>query len=227
MEVANPLTMPVRGTDNPVPLYPVDTPPAGIDGSTNEISLRADIADLWRLYRSLTTERRLRFLQAAATWQEAMIHWQDRGSLSFALMVVACDALKPPDADDRQNSYDVIEALLGKSIVERLRQHAFPPQRVRGAHLHTGKFYDSELVRMAFMSTYQDPSFREAHRELARITPAAIIEWLGWRGEFTMPTFERPKTWRRWMKEHPLIALPVAVLVGLVLGWSLRMVWLG
>ena len=70
---------------------------------TNEISLRSDIADLWGLYRSLGAEQRIQFLQAAAKWQEAIIHWQDRPSLSFTLMVIACEALKPPDADDRQN----------------------------------------------------------------------------------------------------------------------------
>lgn len=227
MEAVNPLTMPVRGAYSPVPLYPVDTPPLGIDGSTNEISLRADIADLWRLYRSLTTDRRFQFLQAAAKWQEAMIHWQDRGSLSFALMVVACDALKPPNAVDRQNSYDVIEALLGKSVVERIRQHAFPPQRVRGVHLHTGNFYDSELVRMVFMSTYQDPSFREAHRELARITPAVIIEWLKRRGTFDMPVVKQRKTIQRWIKDNVFIVFAAVFGIGLVIGWLLRNVWPG
>jgi hypothetical protein len=194
MEVANPLTMPVRGADKPVPLYPVNNPPDGIDGTTNEISLRADITDLWRLYRCLTVERRRQFLQAAAKWQEAMIHWQERGSLSFALMVVACEALKPPDADVRYNCYHVIEALLGKSTAERLRQHAFPAQRVRSTHLHTGEFHGSELVRMAFMSSYQDPTFRDGHRELARVTPATIIEWLKRQGTFDMPVIKQRKT---------------------------------
>jgi hypothetical protein len=42
------------------------------------------------------------FCKTAAKWQEAMIHWQDRPSLSFALMAVSCEALKPSDADRRQ-----------------------------------------------------------------------------------------------------------------------------
>jgi len=79
-------------------------------------SVRSDIADLWALYRSLNGKQRVQFLQAAAKWQEAIIHWQDRPSLSFAL----------PDADDRQNCYDLIQALLGRTVVDRVRQNSFP-----------------------------------------------------------------------------------------------------
>ncbi len=46
IEPANPISMPSRGTARQVPLYAVDNPPLGIDGTTNEISLREDIADL-------------------------------------------------------------------------------------------------------------------------------------------------------------------------------------
>ncbi|MBO0732807.1 MAG: hypothetical protein J2P49_00510 [Methylocapsa sp.] len=102
LESANPLSMPSRGTAKQIPLYALDNPPLGINGSTNEISLRGDVVDLWELYRSLGAERRIQFLRAAAKWQEAVIHWQDRPSLSFTLMVIACEALKPLDADNRQ-----------------------------------------------------------------------------------------------------------------------------
>ena len=94
LEPANPLSMPSRGTAKQVSLYALDNPPRGIDGSTNEITLRSDIVHLWRLYRSLGAEQRIQFLQAAAKWQEAIIHWRDRPSLSFTLMVVACEALE-------------------------------------------------------------------------------------------------------------------------------------
>jgi hypothetical protein len=141
----------------------------------------------------LTDDQQRQFLQAAAKWQEAMIHWQERPSLSFALMVVACEALKPSDADDRLNGLDVLEALLGKPVADRLRQDAFQAQRVRSTHLHTGKFHGSELVRAVFMSSYEDPSFRDTHRELARVTPAAMIEWLKRRGRFLMPRVERKR----------------------------------
>jgi hypothetical protein len=196
MEAANPPTMPVRGTDPPVPLYPIDSPPRGVDVTTTEISARADITDLWRTYRSLTADQRRQFLQAAAKWQEAMMHWQERRSLSFALMVVACEALKPTGAYE-YNCYEVIEALLGKSTRDQLRQHAFPAQRVRNSHLHAGELHGSELMRMAFLSSYQDPSFGEAHRELFKVTQAAIIEWLRRGGTFAMPPIKARKTRKR------------------------------
>jgi hypothetical protein len=110
------------------------------------------------LFRFLNAEHRLQFLQAAAKWQEAMIHWQDRPSLSFALMAVSCQALKPSDSDERQNCYDVIEALLGKPTVDRIRQNSFPAQQMRSTHLHSGEFHGSELIMMDFMRTYRDPS---------------------------------------------------------------------
>jgi hypothetical protein len=74
------------------------------------------------------------------------------------------------------------------------------------------------------MSSYQDPTFDQARRELAPVTQAAIIEWLRRRGTFTMPTLKRRKSFRRWVKEH---ALAVGLAVGLVLGWLLRVFWHG
>jgi hypothetical protein len=223
LEPDNPLSMPSRGTAKPVPLYALDNPPRGIDGSTNEISIRSDIADLWRLYQSLGVEQRVQFLQAAAKWQEAMIHWQDRPSLSFALMVIACEALKPPDADYRQNCYDVIEALLGRKAVERIRQNPFPAQDVRSTHLHTGEFHGSELAMMAFLSSYHDPSFREAHREMARVAPKAIIKWLKRRGTFQMPTPKNRRTFRRWLRDNIIVTCGAIFGLGLAIGWFLQM----
>jgi hypothetical protein len=223
LEPANPLTMPCSGSTKQIPLSALENPPQGIDGSTNEISLRADIADLWGLYRSLRGERRVQFLQAAAKWQEAMIHWQDRPSLSFALMVIACEALKPSNADDRQNCYDVIEALLGRTAVDRIRQNPFPAQRVRGTHLHTGEFHGSELIMMDFLSSYHDPTFRDAHREMARVAPDVIIEWLKRRGSFQMPAPKNRRTIRRWLRDNIIVACGVIFGVGLAIGWCLRM----
>ena len=225
LETANPLTMPSPGTANPVPLFALDNPPQGIDGSTNEISIRGDIADLWKLYRGLGAAQRTQFLQVAAKWQEALIHWQDRPSLSFSLMAVACEALKPPDADDRQNYYDVIEALLGRSAVDRIRQNPFPAHRVRGTHLHTGEFHGSELVMMVFLASYQDPSFREAHREMSRVTPKAIIEWLKRQGNFQMPAPKKPRNMRRWLRDNIFVTWGVILGLGLLIGWLLRMVY--
>jgi hypothetical protein len=208
-------------------LYALDNPPRGIDGSTNEISLRSDIADLWGLYRSLGAEQRIQFLQAAAKWQEAIIHWQDRPSLSFTLMVIACEALKPPDADDRQNCYDVIEALLGRTAVDRIRQNPFPAQHVRSTHLHTGEFHGSEFVMVDFLSSYHDPTFREAHREVVLVTPAAIIEWLKRRGTFQMATPRNRRTFRRWLRDNIIVTSGVIFGFGLAIGWLLRVFWNG
>ena len=159
-----------------------------------EVSLRDDISDLWCLFRSLDAELRLQFLQAAAKWQEALIHWQDRPSLSFALMAVSCEALKPPSADQRQNCYDIIEALLGKQVVDELRQNPFPAQQLRSTHLHSGEFHGPELIMANFMRTYEDPSFRDAHRTMAKVTHSAIVEWLKRRGTFTMPSLKQSRT---------------------------------
>jgi hypothetical protein len=227
LEPDNPLSMPVAGSAKPIPVYALDNPPQGIDGSTNEITIRSDIADLWKSYRSLGTEQRTQFLQAAAKWQEALIHWQDRPSLSFSLMVVACEALKPATADDRQNCYDVIEALLGRAAVERIRQNQFPAQHVRGTHLHTGEFHGSELVMMAFLSSYQDPTFGEAHREMVRVAPETIIEWLRRQGNFHMPASKNRRTFLRWVRDNIIVTCGVIFGLGLVIGWLLRMFWNG
>jgi hypothetical protein len=173
----------------------------------------------------LGAEQRLQFLQAAAKWQEAMIHWQDRPSLSFALMAVSCEALKPSDTDKRQNCYDVIEALLGKPTIDRIRQNPFPAQHVRSTHLHSGEFHGSEFIMMDFMRTYEDPSFREAHREMARVTPSAIIEWLKRRGTFDLPNVQKRRSARRWVRDNVVIAFGLVFGIGLLIGWLLRAWW--
>jgi hypothetical protein len=224
LELNNPLAMPARGTVKQVLLHdPDDT--ARVPDIGGEVSVRHDVAELWGLYRSLSTEQRLQFLQAAAKWQEAMIHWQDRPSLSFALMAVACEALKPSDADQRRNCYDVIEALLGKRAVDQIRQNPFPARHVRGTHLHSGELHGSELIMMNFMSTYHDPSFRDAHREMARITPTAIIEWLNRRGNFALPTVKKRPSLRGWARDHMTVVLGLTLGVGLLVGWRVRAMW--
>src|SRR4051812_29179861 len=137
-------------------------------------------------------------------------------------MVIACEALKPPDADDRQNCYDVIEALLGRTAADRTRQTPFPAQHVRSTHLHTGEFHGSELVVMDFLSSYHDPTFREAHREMAHVTPAAIIEWLKRRGTFQMPRPRNRRTFLRWLRDNIIVAFGVVFGLGLAIGWLLR-----
>ena len=75
------------------------------------------------------------------------------------------------------------------------------------------------------MSSYQDPSFDEARRELTRITPTAIIEWLKRGGEFPMAVRKRKKTLRRLVRDYALIILPVAIVVGVCVGWIARIFW--
>jgi hypothetical protein len=219
-ESANPLSMPARGSVGQVPLHTPDSPPLWQD--VGEVSLRDDISELWTSFRNLDAEHQLQFLQAAAKWQEAMIHWQDRPSLSFALMAVSCEALKPSDSDRRNNCYDVIEALLGKAVADGLRQNPWPAQHVRNTHLHIGEFHGSELMMANFMQTYQDPSFREAHRTMAQVTPAAIVEWLKRRGTFKMPPVAKPWTLRQWLRNNLALTVGLVFVAGLVLGWLLR-----
>jgi hypothetical protein len=198
----------------------------GIDVSIDEESLPEDVADLWAAYCTLTPELRRQFLQAAAKWQEALSNWHERSTLSFALMVVACESLKPAGTEFRDHTiYDVVEALLGEATAERLHEYGFRPQEVRNVHLHRGEFRGSEFVPAAIMSSYHDPTFDEARRALAPITQAAIIEWLRRRGTFTMPPIRRKMNLRRWVKEHPLVILPSVLALGVVSGWLLRMFW--
>jgi hypothetical protein len=113
-------------------------------------------------------------------WDER--HW----TASFALMVVACEALKPADPlYSEHNIYHVIRALLGKEASERLQTLFDPtihpklhPQFIRSAHLNRGELYGSEFARGVMMSNFNDPTFREAAIELLKMTKAAIAEWL-------------------------------------------------
>jgi hypothetical protein len=154
---------------------------------------------------------------------EAFSLGRERETLSFALLAISCEALKPTGPEFREhNMYDVIEALLGRSVADRLRQHAVPPQSVRNAHLHVGEFRGSELVKAALFSSYQDPSFDEAQRELAQVTRATIIEWLRRGGKFTMPIRVRKTSLRRLLREYAHVFLPAAIVVGICIGFFVR-----
>ncbi len=69
-----------------------------------------------------------------------------------------------------------------------------------------------------FMRTYEDPSFRDAHREMAKVTPASLVEWLKKRGVFTMPNVRRQRSLRRWVRDNVVITLSLAVSVSLLIG---------
>jgi hypothetical protein len=57
-----------------------------------------------------------------------------------------------------------------------------------------------------------------ARDELALITQAAIIEWLGRRGTFSMSPFQRKTSLLRWVKAHALSVLPVVMILGITVG---------
>ena len=218
----NPQQMPAQGTTPPVPLRPLSRPDfaqRGIDGSSNEQSVPKDIAAIWERYRALPPDRRKQFLQAAAKWQQALGHWGAHNTLSFALMVVACEALKPPARQFRDhNIYQIVEALIDKQTADHLQEESIRAQQVRNAHLHSGEFRSSEFAKRAVMSSYQDPTFDQACRELAPISQAAIIEWLRRDGTFTMPPLQRRKSFRRLMKEHLIAVVATATVAGVMLG---------
>ena len=80
---------------------------------------------------------------------------------------------------------------------------------------------------MDFLSSYHDPTFREAHAEMFHVTPAAIIEWLKRRGTFQMPTLRDRRTFRRWLRDSIIVAFGVIFALGLAIGWLLRLSWNG
>ncbi len=221
LEAENPIEMPERGRARPIPLRPLNALPSGLDGSVNEQILRDDVVELWRIYRGLPPDRRRQFLQAAAKGQEAAALWRDRSTLSFALLVVACEALKPSAAVQRATVYDVIAALLGKATSDRLRQSGgeLAAQTVRSVHLHTGEFLGDELIYTAFNSSYRDPSFAEAHRDLTQVTRLAIAEWLRRQGAISLGTREKSRKTRR---EFDRLWIATALGAGVLAGWILR-----
>lgn len=159
----HPTEMPAKGTVPPIPLVQVSRPELSPDYSRPHINERwmpDDVVELWQKLRAMPPDKRRDFVHAAAKWQEAAMHWRDRMTLSFALLVVACESLKPATADHRQNVYDVIEALFGKPKATELKQAAIAPETVRKAHLHRGVCRSSEFVYDLLVSTFDEVEFR-------------------------------------------------------------------
>jgi hypothetical protein len=222
-----PPEMPPKDVCTAIPLYPAQRPQGFHDyrtGLEEELWLPSDVLDLWQHYRALPADRRAKFMQVAAKWQEALIHWQDRDTLSYTLMVVACEALKPSDAAFNDHTiYEVVGALLGPETEARLREHWFRPNNVRSGHVHLGQFHGSELMARTFVDSSYDPTFDQARRELFRVTQDAIIEWLRRRGEFELPRLTKRKTSRRRVPDNFLLMLFLTLLVGIALGWALHL----
>jgi len=213
--------MPVKGQLSPMPLRQTRRPDfsiRGIRSEDKEEEAPSDIGELWEAFTSLDAEHRRQFLQVASMWHLAASLGHEYQTTAFAWKVVATEALKPAEPQFRDhNIYDVVEGLLGKPIADVLRRDGTRPQQVRNAHLHRGEFRGSEFAYDFMMSSFHDPTFDTAHRVLTDITHAAIIEWLRRGGEFTMATFNRHRSWRRWVKRHGITA--AAVTLGLTLGW--------
>lgn len=160
IEHDSPTEMPARGTCSSVPLRPVQRPDfslRGIDGTIAEQWLPTDVGDLCTAYRGLAADQGRQFQQAAAKWQEAMkLFHHDHSTLSFSLMVVACEALKPRGKEFRDhNIYPIVEALLWKAVADKLLEPWFLPQRVRNAHLHSGEFRGTEFMETALMGPFK------------------------------------------------------------------------
>jgi hypothetical protein len=211
-----PSAMPARNTCPAVPLYAVPRP--GRDGTETEVMLPADVAALWAKYRSLGSNQQRKFLQVAAKWQEALLFWQERDTLSFTLMVVACEALKPLGSEYRDfKAHDVVKALLGAKAAEPLQQDWFRAHLVRSEHLHLGEVRGSEL-RLRTFSDFYDPTFDEARRALFKVTNNAITEWLRRGGEVELPVTRQLATWRRLLKrfvrQNAVALIAAAVVTG-------------
>ena len=56
---------------------------------------------------------------------------------------------------------------------------------------------------------------------MARVTPAAITEWLKRRGVFQMPTRKNRRTIRRWLRDHLMATAGVVFVLGAAVGWLL------
>jgi hypothetical protein len=56
---------------------------------------------------------------------------------------------------------------------------------------------------------------------MARITPAAIVEWLRRKGEFEFAKEDKPqRSIRRLVRENAVIACGTCFLMGLLEGWA-------
>ena len=226
-----PKEMPIDGGIQAVPLRNVRRPNLssnGIDGTQNELSIPDDVVKLWQAFLSLPAGRKRQFLQVGSMWQAALSHYIDNRTLSFALMVVACESLKPSDEQfEKYNINHVVEALLGKSTADLLQKYPneFRPQNVRAAVLHLGEFRASEFIESMALSSYLDPTFDQVYRELWKISQATIIEWLSKNGVIDFPTSKDRISFRKLVKSNFSLAMLFCVGIGIVIGWFIRLFW--
>lgn len=224
VETKNAATMPTPG-GRPIPLRSVSRPDWSLGGITTADSEQRppeDILTLWRTFSGLTPERRQEFLQSGSLYQLALTVFPKFRTASFAFLVAACEALKPEGDEFREhNVYDVVEALLGKDVADRLRSHPARAQDVRSVHFHRGEFRADEFVPRYFLTSFDDPTFDEGLRELARVASNAIIEWLQRGGAVVLQPVRRRPTLKRRLREHAPVLIVFALVIGWVIGWMM------
>lgn len=211
--------------DRPVPLVQVHRPGPALnffDGSQTEQRLPADVIELWHAFQSLPADQRKQFLGVGSIWQLAM-SLAEYPTSSYALKVVACEALKPRSPSHRdRNIYDVTEVLLGKDAADSVRRY-LKPQDVRNAHLHAAEFVGDEFARDLMISSFRDPTFMLNRRAMTEIAQAAIIEWVRRGGVTVMPDrAKRRRSLRAWVRRRALYLLPAALALGVFLGAAIR-----
>jgi hypothetical protein len=223
--------MPKRDLQQPVPTVAVQRPDfserAIVVGRDTELTMPADVLELWRAFSELPLEPRKQFLQVATMWQLALSLGHANQTAAFTWMVAACEALKPsgPQYFDH-NIYHVIEALLSSAAAKLLQEEWFRPQDIRNAHLHRGEFRGSEFADRRMMSSrFYDPTFDNARRVLGKLAPAAIVEWLRRGGLLALAPLRRQRTWRRWVRQYAVMLLCVlgtaGIATGMAIGWFL------
>lgn len=195
--------MPTRDAVRGVPMRAVNRPDGTlrvVDSEQREQWAPADTACLWAAFSALPGAARNQFTAIARTWQLVLTsHAESHRTAGAALLVVACEAMKPigqPATKKRQRvSFgDVLGALLGTDgsrLFDGFRHH---PQGVRDSHLHNARLFGGELERFAALATSLDPSFDQMVRLLATAVPAAAIEWLKCSGKYALPIRKHSKS---------------------------------
>ncbi len=187
--------MPTRGQHPSVPMERVTRPDLALvspGASNTERSVPHDILELWQLFSGLGPEARQQFLEVAKTWQLALLSAGEHQTASTALLVVACEALKPVGHNSSKKSNrvyfgDILKALVGDGVAQEVDSFRPHPQGVRDNHLHNARALGRELTPITMFSTYMDPTFDQMVDGLRTVTPAAIIEWLRRGGGYTLP----------------------------------------
>ena len=225
VEREHPQTMPAPGLSPPLPLAqvtrPILDPTARIQTDDRQVFLPNDTVDLWHKFMALAPEQRKQFVQVSTLWQASLSLWRDYPSSSFTLMVAAGEALKPPGQEYRDRKiYHVIEALLGRPQADALRAQSIRAHELRSQHIHTGDLKGWEFELHATMSTYRDPSFRQATDLLWITVSAGIIQWLSRGGSAGLSPSGRARRRRGFFRRLGIIAL--ILLSGVALGWFLR-----